>query len=106
MMVSIFFGPQALSHLVRLLQKQKKIKVFLIFSGHIPLETCGISSMLPTSEARSDPRLAFFYIHDRESQQELTSFDLKSTAFPNDMIHHLIIHHTYTDWVPDYPKSF
>jgi hypothetical protein len=26
-------------------------------------------------------------------------------AFPNDMIYRLIIHHTYTDWVPDDPKS-
>jgi hypothetical protein len=35
-----------------------------------------------------------------------TSFDVKSTAFPYDMIYRLIIHQTYTDWVPDDPKTF
>jgi hypothetical protein len=64
-------------------------------------------SMLPTSKVRRYLGLVLlFYIHGRESQQELTSFDLKSTAFPYDMIYRLIIHDTYTDWAPDDLKSF
>jgi hypothetical protein len=58
------------------------------------------------SAQRSLDWCCLFYIHGRESQQELTSFDLKSTSFPNDVIYRLIIQHTYTDWVPDGFKSF
>jgi hypothetical protein len=47
--------------------------------------------MLPTSEVCRGLGLVFplLCIHGRDSQQELTSFDLKSTAFPNDMIYRL-----------------
>jgi hypothetical protein len=63
MMVPIFFGPQALSHLEPVILKTKK--GFLIFLDHIPLQTCGITLMLPTSEARRDPRLVFPLLYSR-----------------------------------------
>jgi hypothetical protein len=64
MMAPIFSGPQALSHLGSDDSKNKK-KGFLIFAGHISLRTCGITSMLATSEARRDPGLKFPLINSR-----------------------------------------
>jgi hypothetical protein len=57
--IPIFFRPQELSHLGSGDSKNKTKKGSFIFSGHIPLGTCGITSMLPTSEARRDPGLVF-----------------------------------------------
>jgi hypothetical protein len=63
--ISIFFGPQAFSHLGSGDSKNKTKKGSFIFSGHIPLGTCGITSMLPTSEARRDPGLVFLLLYLR-----------------------------------------
>jgi hypothetical protein len=64
-MITIFFGLQALSHLGSDDSLKTKIKGFFIFSGHIPSRTCGIFSMLPTSEERRDPGSVFFPLYSR-----------------------------------------
>jgi hypothetical protein len=64
MMVPIFFGPQTLSHLGSGDSKNKKKGLF-IFSGHISIGTCGITSILPTSKARRDSGLVFPLLNSR-----------------------------------------
>jgi hypothetical protein len=89
-MVSIFFGSQAVSHSRSGDSKNKKKKVpcdTLIFSCHIPLEACAIIQCYPLlKHAEIMDWCSLFYIHGREFHQDLTSFDLKSAVFPNDMI--------------------
>jgi hypothetical protein len=63
MMVPIFSGPQALNHSV--FGDSKNKKSFPHISGHIPLGTCGITSMLPTFETRRGPGLVFPLLFSR-----------------------------------------